>query len=77
MESRSFITHAQALIARINTRGPEDRETIQREINGLLQGLQNPTLPSAARLVHHALAAGYTVKPDIQHRLQQAESCWS
>ena len=76
MESRTFIAQAQNLITKIAA-GVDERDTTQRELNNLLAGLQNPTLPSAARLVSVAHANGYTVRQEVLHRLQQAENCWS
>lgn len=85
MESRAFIRSATALLGKIQnftqTAGnPEEvkaaRETLQKEITQVFQGLQNPTLPSASKLCNAALAAGFTVKPEVQHKLTQAESMW-
>jgi hypothetical protein len=86
MESRAFIRDAQALIKKIKDHAllsitqQDDRaskEAIQKEITQMFTGLSNPTLPSASKLCSTALSAGFTVKPNIQHRLTQAESCWA
>ncbi len=86
MESRAFIRHANVLKVKIkdlavNFGRPEEikstRDSLQKELNQLFAGLQNPTLPSAGKLCSAALAAGFTVKPEMQHRLQQAEGYWS
>lgn len=80
MESRAFIRHAQSLISRISNNAVDGVEEnhlhLQKEITNLFSGMQNPTLPSASRLCAAALAAGFTVKPEVQNRLAQAESCW-
>ncbi len=85
MESRAFIRTATTLVGKIQgftqTAGNPDevraaRDTLQKEINQAFTGLQNPTLPSASKLCAAALAAGFTVKPDVQHRLTQADSWW-
>ena len=85
MESRAFIRNAQLLTIRIKdlsvTFGSHEtiktaRDNVQKDLNQLFAGLQNPTLPSASKLCATALAAGLVVRPELQHRLQQAESCW-
>lgn len=76
MESRTFIRQAAPLIKRLEytpANGDETSQNIQREINQLFQGLQNPTLPSAYRLRDAALGAGYSVNPQILQRLSQFE----
>ncbi len=78
MESRSFIKSAAALIEKIahnpaNEVSDEAAVTIQRELNLMFGGLQNPTLPSAYRLRDAAIKAGYTVAPQHLQRLAQAE----
>ncbi len=86
MESRVFIRNAQQLINKIKDLGvhlgsPEElksvRDAIQKEINQLFASLSNPTLPSATKLCAAAIGAGFAVKPEMQHRLQQAEGLWS
>jgi len=86
MESRAFIRHAQQLIVKIRNHAissitqeenKASRDAIQKEINQLYSGSINPTLPSASRLCEVALKAGFTVRPEVQHRLTQAESCWT
>jgi hypothetical protein len=85
MESRVFIKTATALVQRIKDHAllaatvKEDREegeAIQKAVSAAFTGLQNPTLPSAYKLRDVALDNGFWVEPRIQHRLQQAESCW-
>jgi hypothetical protein len=85
MESRVFIKTATALVQRIKDHAllaatvKEDREegeAIQKALNTAFSGLQNPTLPSAYKLRDVALDNGFYVNPLVQHRLQQAESCW-
>ena len=49
---------------------------VQKELNQLFTGLQNPTLPSAYKLRDAAVANGFAVEPKIQHRLQQADGMW-
>jgi len=82
MESRAFIVAAKALITRIedthNTIGTAEdlrsqREGLQKDVNQLFGGLQNPTLPSAYRLREAALRNGFYVDPKVQHRLAQFE----
>lgn len=86
MESRLFIKTAAALITRIkdyslaSAVGLEpsraEGEEIQKQINQAFTGLQNPTLPSAGKLIAEATSAGFTVDPRVLHRVNQAESCW-
>jgi hypothetical protein len=85
MESRAFIRTAALLTERINIvnighmsveEEREQRSAIQRELNQLFGGMQNPTLPSAYKLRDLALACGYSVDPRVQGKLQQAESFW-
>lgn len=85
MESRLFITTAAALVRRIKDfalvtviDGDDqgEAEAIQKQINLAFSGLQNPTLPSAAKLRDTALEHYFDVDPRVLHRLQQAESCW-
>ncbi len=82
MESRAFIRNANQLIKKIETfkNEPADRaksgEALQKEINQLFAGLQNPTLMTAAQLAREATSAGFEVRPEIMHRLKQAEACW-
>ena len=85
MQSQSFIKSAATLIERIELSGvvyvspdeAQERDTaIQKDINQLFAGLQNPTLPSATRLRETALEHGFTVDPRVQQRLDQAERFW-
>ena len=85
MQSQSFIKSAAALIERITLSNvvytsdaeAQERDTaIQKDINQLFSGLQNPTLPSATRLRETAVANGFTVDPRVQQRLDQAERFW-
>lgn len=85
MESRAFIRHSSKLATRIKMLKAtavtdEEMKTakleVQKELNQLFAGLQNPTLPSAYKLRDVAVANGFLVEPKIQHRLQQADSMW-
>lgn len=49
------------------------RETVQKEVNQLFSGLQNPTLPSAFRLRDTAMRNGFHVSPMALNRLAQFE----
>ena len=80
MESRAFIKMAAVLIDEIenaqNFMGTavelqEHRESIQREVSTMFNGLQNPTLPSAFRLRNSALRNGYTISPKILNDLSR------
>jgi hypothetical protein len=83
MESRSFIRATVTLIEKIKfinigLTSVEDerqkRSDIQKEINQMFGGLQNPTLPSAYNLRDAALQNGFMVDPKVQHRLAQFEN---
>lgn len=74
MESRAFIKAAADLITKIEAAGDDQRDAVQKDVNVLFGGLTNPTLPSAYRLRDAAVAAGYTVKPEVLHRLAQFEN---
>ena len=81
MESRAFIKTATSLMKKIeefhNIGSAEEirvlREAIQKEINQLFNGLQNPTLPTAYRLRDVSLRNGFSVDSKVQHRLSQYE----
>jgi len=78
MESRAFIKHAAVLIEKINTLNVpgvavEQKEEVQKEINQLMSGMQNPTLPSAYKLADVATQAGYTISPAARAKLEQVE----
>jgi len=82
MDSRAFIVAAKTLIGKIedthNTIGTAEdlrnqREGLQKEVNQLFGGLQNPTLPSAYRLREAAMRNGFFVDPKVLHRLAQFE----
>ena len=84
MESRAFIKNAQALIKEIkdnslaaSTLGStyaDQKPRLQKEVSHLFSGLQNPSLPSAYQLRDAALNAGYTVNPQVLHRIGQFDS---
>ena len=83
MESRAFIREAKLLIADITapvtaaTTVEEDvarNKDLQKRINSLFQGLQNPTLPSAFNLRDAAVAPRFSVNPQVLHRLAQFDS---
>lgn len=75
MESRAFIKAAGATIAKLVQSSPRDenRDALQREVNQLFSGLQNPTLPSAYRLRDAALRNGFNVDQKVLQRLSQFE----
>lgn len=83
MNSQAFIKSAHALITQIRDQqvvsqtlgkvDPERRQQLQKEINSLFSGLQNPTLPTAYRLRDAALAAGFQVDSRVLQRLSQHE----
>jgi len=83
MESRTFIKHAQALIKAIDDNallastvgaGQDDRTRLQKEVNQLFAGLQNPTLPSAYQLRDAALQHGFTVDNRVLYRIGQFDN---
>jgi hypothetical protein len=51
-------------------------EAIQKQITMAFAGLQNPTLPSATKLMETAIDHDFYVDPRVQHRIAQADSCW-
>jgi len=82
MQSMAFIKYAKELITKINVgTSPmstleEDRawaNGVQKELNSLFGGLQNPTLPSAFNLRDTALANGFQVDPRVLQRLASFE----
>lgn len=82
MNSQAFIKHAaqairdiadQSTLEMIGSGNHENRQRIQKELNQLFAGLQNPTLPSAYRLRDAAQNAGYQVDGRILQRLEQHE----
>jgi len=85
IESRAFIRQATTLNTRIHLPAngpdvspdsPKIRAELQKELNMLFSGMQNPSLPCASRLATDAQKQGFTVEPRVLHRLQQAESHW-
>ena len=85
MDSRNFIKQAALIIKDIGdqsilenldlgSNSQETRQRIQRDLNQLFSGLQNPTLPSAYRLRDAALKAGYQVDPRVVQRLRDFEN---
>lgn len=85
MESREFIRSARRVINAINDQrlleniGSGDsskRQQIQREINQLFGGLQNPTLMAANELYQVATSSGYRVDQELQHWLARGEAMW-
>lgn len=86
MESRVFIKSANQLISRIKDAAllavvgnvdSSETNDIQRQIHTAFQGLQNPTLPSASKLIEVATEHGYEVDVRVLHRVAEAERCWS
>ena len=82
MESTAFIRATAALVEKIelnrNTMATtselqSQRESLQKEINQLFSGLQNPTLPSAFKLRDVAMRNGFQVSPTALNRLAQFE----
>lgn len=84
MESRSFIREAKLLMVDIDnhialrlTRTSDELHTeftdLQKRINNLYSGLQNPSLPSAFNLRDKAVASGFTVDNKAQHKMAQFE----
>jgi septation ring formation regulator EzrA len=74
MESRAFIKYAKQLVKKIELNEAEERRgDVQKEINQLFAGLQNPSLPSAYELRDVALKHGYNVDSKVQHRLTTLE----
>lgn len=80
MESRAFIKAAAELMLTIENNRQfigtsselqEQRESVQKEINQLFSGLQNPTLPSAFKLRDTAERNGFHVSPVVLNRLAQ------
>lgn len=84
MDSRIFIRIATTLRADIKDfaakHSPDEAQSsgqaLQKDINAVFQGLQNPTLPSAEKLLVDAMAAGFTVNPMVSQRISQAQHCW-
>ena len=87
MQSLAFIKQARILVSKIEKQqlavgsSTEDREQakseIQKELNQLFSGLQNPTLPSASKLKDLATAAGFTIPQRAASTIQQAEAYWN
>lgn len=85
MESRIFIRHANELIEEIgkfkNADLSHEEEiaqgtALQKDITAAFTGLQNPTLSTAEKLLDVALDAGFSVSPQVQHRIRSAMSVW-
>lgn len=86
MESRTFIRTAQALIKQIedfkaaNLTGDEEQaqgQALQKEVNAAFTGLQNPTLPSAEKLLDLALHSGFSVNPKVVQAIEiEVRRCW-
>lgn len=85
MDSRNFIRTAEALIDDINrfskTEMPVEQEhvqgeAIQKNLNAAFTSLYNPTLFTAEKLVDTALDAGFSVNPQVTHRVKQAQGVW-
>lgn len=75
MESRAFIREAKKLMQQMIAKPAADQAT-QSELTRLLQGMQNPTLPSVRRLVEMAQRYDYEVEGRVIHRLNEAEKAW-
>lgn len=85
MESRLFIKAAASVMERMRFSSigsssfeeeQEKKAAIQKDLNHLLFTLQNPTLPSAERLVNVALDYNFQVDNRILSKIRQAESYW-
>jgi len=85
MESRVFVRVATNLIADIAAFRAADQNqdmvqthgmALQKDINAAFSGLQNPTLPTAEKLMESALEAGFTVHPQVQHRIRSSVAAW-
>ena len=85
MESRAFIRQATAMVERVEKSNigaatieeeKQKRDQIQKDLNQLFQGLQNPSLPSASKLAKQAQDNGFTVDAKVRNRIEQAESFW-
>jgi len=83
MESTVFIREAKVLIDEIKTfqlayLEPEEEirkgQDLQRRINQMFSGLQNPTLPSAYKLRDAAMSAGFQINQIKLSWLAQFES---
>lgn len=86
MESRIFIKLATQLrkeIKEFSEANLSHEETqvqgqaLQKDIHAAFQGLQNPTLPSADKLLSEALNAGFAVPPQVVQRISQAQHAWN
>lgn len=82
MESRAFIIAAKELMVKIedgrNTVGTaaelqNQRETLQKEVNQLFSGLQNPSLMTAISLRDAAMRHGFHIPVATLNRLAQFE----
>jgi len=85
MESRAFIETATALREDIKgfaaanlSHEDEAREgqALQKRINAAFSGLQNPTLPSVAKLANEAMAVGFAIDVHVLSKVSQGEYCW-
>ncbi len=83
MESRLFISEATALREEIKKfreayLSPEEElaqgSALQKRLNFLYGGLQNPTLPSAYKLRDVATEAGFFIEPKRLHWLASFET---
>ena len=81
MESRVFIKKATDLAIRINLPLPFDqvqeqqaKTGIQRDLDALFSGLQNPSLPSASRLANDAQAKGYNIESRVLNRIHEMDT---
>jgi hypothetical protein len=86
MQSLAFIKQAKVLTDKLNAFNavvvPAEEEleqgaALQKEINQLFQGLQNPSLPSASKLATLVQESGFQLDAKVRHRIEQAESFWS
>jgi hypothetical protein len=84
MNSRFFISEAQALLGEINNLQVRaivandaeiaaDTEALQKRASSLLAGMVNPTLPSAFQLVDKMLDLGWFVDGKVLQKLGAGE----
>lgn len=54
----------------------EQGNDLQKRVNSIFTGLQNPTLPSAGKLCREAIDSGFQVDQKVINRIIQHEGCW-
>lgn len=85
MDSRNFVRTAEALIEDIERFAKTEMsveqehvqgDAIQKDLNAAFTSLYNPTLFTAEKLVDVAVDAGFSVNPQVIHRVKQAQGVW-